>query len=89
MLYVPSFNDFNEGTWKIHHDPNQSNSRLVYDTFEVSNQSYFSVRQESACFLRHFGNLLPARHRDSVLEVGQKDKTASSWSPISPTNFNI
>ena len=24
-----------------------------------------------------------------MLEVGQKDKTASSWSPISPTNFNI
>ena len=22
MLYVPSFNDFNEGTWRIHHDPN-------------------------------------------------------------------
>ena len=89
MLYVPSFNDFDEVNWKIHHDPNQPNSRLVYDAFEVDNYHYNLVGQEPACFLRHFGNLLPARRRDSVLEASQRDKIASSWSPISPTKFNI
>ena len=85
MLYVPSFNDFDDVKWEIHHDPNQPNSRLIYDTYEVNNYHYMLAVQEPASFLRHFGNLLPARRRDT----GQKDKIASSWSPISPTKFNI
>ena len=89
MLYVPSFNDWDDVRWKIHHDPNQPNSRLVYDAFEVNNYEYKLAGQEPASFLRHFGNLLPARPRDSVQEAGQRNKVASSWSPISPTNFNI
>ena len=89
MLYVPSFNDLEDVKWKIHHGPNQPNSRLVYDTFEVNNYNYNLAGQEPASFLRHFGNLLPARRLDSILEAGQKGEIASSWSLISPTNFNI
>ena len=89
MLYVPSFNDLEDTKWKIYHDPNQPNSRLIYDTFEVNNYHYNLAAKEKASFLRHFGNLLPACRRDFVLEAGPRDKIASSWSPISPTKFNI
>lgn len=77
MLYVPSFDDLEDVKWKIHHDPTQPNSGLIYDTFEVNNYIHHLAGIEPATFLRHFGKLLPAR------------RVASSWSPISPTNVNI
>lgn len=86
MLYVPSFDDFDETTLKIRYDPNQPNSRLVYDTFEV--YSHFETR-ESACFLKQFGNLLPAGRRGPAVTAGQKNTLSSPGSPISPTKFNV
>ena len=74
MLYVPSFDDLNGVSWKIHHDPTQPNSRLIYHTFEVNNYLYNLAGEEPAFFLGHFGDLLPARCQDLVLEVGQGTK---------------
>ena len=85
MLYHPCF-DVDVTVFKIRYGPNQPNSRLIYETFVVDNKA---TDQEPACFLKKFGNLLPARHRALVVSAGQRQKTISSLSPISPTKFNI
>ena len=85
MLYIPCF-DADETVFQIRYDPNQPNSRLIYETFVVENKA---TGQEPACFLKKFGNLLPARHRALAVSAGERKKTISSLSPISPTKFNI
>ena len=85
MLYSPCF-DHEVTTFKIRHDSNQPNSRLVYETFVVDSKA---TEHEPACFLKKFGNLLPARHRALAVTAGQRNKTVSSMSPISPTKFNM
>ena len=85
MLYIPCF-DQDITIFKIRYDPNQPNSRLIYEAFVVDDKA---TEHEPACFLKKFGNLLPARHRALAVAGGQRSKTVSSLSPISPTKFNI
>lgn len=85
MLYIPSFDYGNWDVFKICHDAKQPNSRLIYNAFKVTR----CTDQEPARFLKQFGNLLPARHRDLTVGAGQRNRTAPSWSPINPAKFNI
>ena len=89
MLYSPVFESSDERKFRVRYDFVQSNSRLVYDTFEVDNYNRGFAEKGLFHFLKDFGNILPTRHRDLTVVAGQRKRVVSSWSPINPTKFNI
>lgn len=85
MLYLPSFNTCSLNELAIHQDIEQPNSKLVFDTFKISADL---ADRPMAVLLKGFGNLLPARRRDSIGVASEITMLASSWVPLSPSELN-